>query len=289
MHINIPVYILVLGLFPFGQASADDDNIEELETMEEVVPSEGFFGEQVPAVERSANLFYSRPTRQNSLLIVIDHRTNKPLLDSQTGDYLGLDAGALKIGLGLRYGIYNNLDLGFYRLNGTAEIFDTYEFDARFQFLEQEKYLINASLRGGLTWFLQPDQEDKVGFFAQLLVDHVFFERLLIGSGLLFHSESSNDTKSLTDKAYSVAIQTMAELRFASFLAATLEMAANLSGYGEKWPIFAMSIKALTHRHSFSLVLSNNQYMSADGIVANTWRGFDDLVIGFQITREINF
>jgi hypothetical protein len=62
-----------------------------------------------------------------------------------------------------------------------------------------------------------------------------------------------------------------------------------VAGYGARWPAFSSAVSFLTHRHVFSLVLSNTQYLSADGIVASTPYGFRHLVVGFQIQRELAF
>jgi hypothetical protein len=280
------IYLLTT-LWLVAPASAQEEEIEEISNVEEVVP-EGFDGANRARVERAVNLGAARTTRARSLLFTVDHRTNQPLGDSDFNDYLGLDAGGLKVGLGLRYGITDCLEAGFFRLNGTAEIFDVYEFDAKWRALSQERFFVNLAVRGGVTWFVQPDVDDYAGFFGQVLVDRVLFDRLLLGAGLLFHSESSNDVKSLDDDAWSMAAQVIAEVRVLPWLAIDLETAINLAGYGADNPVFALGIKLLTHRHTFSLVFSNNQYISADGVVSNTWRGFDDIIIGFQITREIN-
>lgn len=36
------------------------------------------------------------------------------------------------------------------------------------------------------------------------------------------------------------------------------------------------------------LVASNTQYVSADGMVADAWRDWDEPIIGFNITRELS-
>jgi hypothetical protein len=140
-----------------------------------------------------------------------------------------------------------------------------------------------------VTWFVQPDMSDAVGFSGQLLADRVFLDQLLVAAGFLFHSESSNDRKTLDDDAYSGAVAGLLEWRFIDMLALNAEMAANVFGYGSKWPAFAFAFEIVTYRHTFALVFSNTQYVTTDGIVAGSWRGFDELVFGFQITREINF
>ena len=62
-----------------------------------------------------------------------------------------------------------------------------------------------------------------------------------------------------------------------------------MAGYAEAHPIISTALKFVTYRHTFSLVVTNSQYTSADGIVANTYRQAKDLILGFTITREFDF
>jgi hypothetical protein len=50
----------------------------------------------------------------------------------------------------------------------------------------------------------------------------------------------------------------------------------------------ATALKIITNRHTFALIFSNSQYITADGLVANTNRGIHDVILGFTITREFN-
>ena len=127
-----------------------------------------------------------------------------------------------------------------------------------------------------------------MGYFVQTMLDRVVLRQLLIGVGFAFHSESSSDTKSTTDTAYSGAVQGMAEWRAPKLVALASEFSWPVFGYRGDYPIFAFALKFLTHRHCFSLVVSNSQYMSADGMVVGSWRSFSDLVFGIQILREFN-
>jgi len=116
----------------------------------------------------------------------------------------------------------------------------------------------------------------------------VLADRFLIGGGILFHSDSSGDRKSTADTGYSVAVAAFAEVRFLGWLAWNLESAVNVAGYGEAYPTISTAAKLYTNRHSFAITLSNTQYISADGIAANTRRGsLDQIVLGFNITREL--
>jgi len=272
---------------PDEPADSSEENDESEERQNDLRESR-YNGPGSPRTERGINIPLARPTRAGALLLVIDHRAGQTFLEDAWTDYLGLDAGALKIGLGIRYGILDDLDVGIYRLNNTIEIFDVYEIDARWRFLNQAEHHLDTALRAGVTWFVQPDMDDAVGFYGQLLADRVFLDQLLLAGGFLFHSESSNDRKSLDDVAYSGALALVIEWRFIDLLALNAEVAVNVLGYGSEWPAFAFALEVITHRHTFALVFSNTQYVTADGIVAGSWRGFEELVFGFQITREIN-
>jgi hypothetical protein len=263
--------------------------------------AESWWGDAHPRIDRVVNLYLARTTRKRTLQLTVDHRTNQPFTENTWHDYFGFDAGSLKIGLGLRYGILENLDAGFYRLNSATERFDVYQFDARYRLLRQERHHLDLGLRAGVTWFSQEDAEDAVGWLGQLLVDRRFFSRLTFGSGLLFHSDSTNGVKSSADRNWSLAVPVLLDVRILGWLSWNLEVAFNVAGYGTRgkrdaagkelssWPAFSSAVRFITSRHTFELVLTNNQYTSADGVVANTPRGFDKLIVGFTITRELNF
>ena len=251
-----------------------------------------FDGMNVAKRDRGVNILTARAARKGSLTLIIDHRPFKNLFsgDDAFFDYLGLDRGeTLKVGLGLRYGIIDGLDFGIYRLNdGGNVLYDTYEFDLRYAFLNQDKHFVNLMVRAGLSWFTFDDAKDAVGFFGQMFVDHIFLKTLLVGVGFAFHSESSSEYKLDKDDAYSGAVTAVVEWRALDWFAVTAELAAPVLGYKQDYPVGTFALKFLTHRHTFSLMLSNTQFINADGIVAGAWRGMKDLIFGFQIFREFN-
>jgi hypothetical protein len=289
-----------------GEGGEEVEEVEEVEdTAVAVVITEGpssWWGESHPTLDRGVNLHLAQVTRKLALRLVVDHRTNKPFTENTWHDYFGLDAGGLKIGLGLRFGVWDDLDAGFYRLNGATEAFDVYEWDAKYHLLHQQRHLLDLGLRAGITWFSQQDAADAVGGFAQLLIDRRFLDRVTVGTGLLFHSDSTNGVKSSADTAWSLATMLIVDVRILGWLSWNAEAAFNLAGYGTRdkraaesgeaitpAPAFSSSVRFITHRHTFSLVLSNNPYVSSDGYVCNSPRGFDKLIVGFTITREWNF
>jgi hypothetical protein len=294
----------LVALLPLDRALAEEA-IEEVEPVE-VQASDGptaeeLWGESYPRIDRGVNLPLPTPTRRGALVLIVDHRTNQPFTENTWHDYFGFDAGSLKIGLGLRFGVLDALDAGIYRLSSATERFDVYQLDARYRLLRQERHHLDLGLRAGVTWFSQEDAQDAVGFLGQLLAARRLLERLTLAAGVLFHSDSTNGVKSSADDDWSLAAMAVVDVRILAWLSWTAEAAVNVAGYGTRdkvdedgeelssWPSFSSAVRFITNRHTFALVLTNNSYTSADGVVCNSPRGFDRLVVGFTITREWNF
>ena len=192
--------LAIVLMLPAAHLSASEvtgDAVIEIEEISEVeVAEDGSdpYGEgNFPALERGVNLLLARTTRRHTFLFVIDHRTWQPAADEPFHDLLGFDRGGLKVGLGLRFGILDDLDVGLYRLNNGTEAFDSYDCDLRYQLLDQERFSLDLGLRAGVTWFSQINAEDAAGAFVQLLVDRELWRRLIVASGVLFHGESTLD------------------------------------------------------------------------------------------------
>ncbi len=288
---GIPVFLLVCIALFSGPAIAQEEepDIEEVEMVDVAdVTQEWWANPKAYALlDRAISVFSARSMRKHSFLIVIDHRLHQQIDEDPFHDLLGFDAGNLKVGLGLRFGVFDFLDLGMYRLNGTTELFDTYEFDGRWQILDQEHDPLNLALRSGVSWFAQEDFEDAHGFFGQLLFNRKFIHRLNLGGGFLYHSESSGESKALSDQHHSSAVAGYAEYRFSEKVLFNFEIVGNVSGFAAKQPAVSSAVKIITNRHSFAILISNTRYISADGIVSNTPNDFDQLTLGFFITREI--
>ena len=171
-------------------AASGAEAIEEVGTVEvrdERDPA-WWWGTDYPQIDRVVALPLAQVMRRNALLLVVDHRTNQEIADNSWHDFLGLDAGALKIGLELRFGVYDNLDLGLLRLNSASERFDVYQLDAKYHLLHQHRHHVDVALRAGLTWFSQQDADDALGGLAQLLIQRRLVDRLTLVTGLLYHS-----------------------------------------------------------------------------------------------------
>ncbi len=239
--------------------------------------------------DRAISLLAGNTIPEKNFLFIVEHRNREPVDEEPFHDLLGFDGGGLKIGLGMRYGFLDNLDAGVYRSNGTNESFDTYEFDVRWRLLVQNQHGIDLAIRPGFSIFTQKEEDDGSGVFAQLLASRTWGRRCFAGTGILYHSESSGAVKKNTDDEHSVAVSAFMDFFLFSWLTWNVESACSVNGYGADHPIISSSFKIFTYGHTFSIVFSNSQYTTADGIVSNSERGFGDTVIGFAITRTIPF
>jgi hypothetical protein len=250
--------------------------------------------ENYPRIERAVNVMNARTTRPRTLNFIVDHRTFEPFQRNSFHDLVGFDAGALKIGLALRYGILDRLEAGARRLSNGPDGFDTYEFDVKYWALRAEQHYVDLAARVGGTWYSQVNGRDSGGALAQLLASRSFRERVWVATGLMYHSNASNEGRIGADGLRlpargALAISLAVEWRLTTFLSWDAEAVFAVAGYHSKYPVAATAIKFISHRHTFALLFSNSQYVTADGIVANTSRGIHDLIVGFTITREFNF
>jgi len=247
-----------------------------------------------PRIERAVNVMNARTTRAHALNFLIDHRTFQPFQTNAFHDWVGFDAGGLKIGLALRYGILDNLEVGVLRLSNAFDFFDTYQFDVKYWALRAERFAVDVAARAGGTWYSSSPGPDSGGGFAQLIVSRSLRERLWLASGLYYHSNASNEGrpglghKRVGGQGYALAVPVALEVRLQTFLAWDAEASFNVAGYHSKYPVLSTAFKIITYRHTFALLMSNSPYISADGLMANTDRGIHDLIVGFTITREFD-
>ena len=244
--------------------------------------------ENYPRIERAVNVMNARTTRARALNFLVDHRAYEAFQSNAFSDGLGFDFPGLKIGLTLRYGILDNLEVGVQRLSNGPDVFDVYQFDAKYWALRAKRGLVDVAVRAGGTWYEVPHGADSGGGFGQLIVSRSLRERLWLSSGVLYHSNASNNVRTSRSQDYALAIPVALEVRLQTFLAWDAEASFNVAGHHAKYPVLATALKIITNRHTFALIFSNSQYITADGLVANTNRGIHDVILGFTITREFN-
>jgi hypothetical protein len=288
------------ALHGFSMAQAEenpqarpDTNVVTIENPE--VFTNWLLPENYPRIDRAVNVMSAHTTRAHALNLVVDHRTLQPVQTRPFQDWAGFDAGGLKIGLALRYGILDNLEVGALRLSNGYDVYDTYQFDVKYWAFDAAHAGVDVAIRAGGTWYYQSPGPDSGGGFAQLIVSRSFLNRLWLSSGLYYDSNASNDDHPVlghqrtTDQAYALAIPAALELRLRTFLAWDVEGIFNVAGNHAKYPVLSTAVKFITYRHTFALIVSNSQYIGADGLVANTTHDFHQLIVGFTITREFDF
>lgn len=280
---------------PVAKPAEDDiEVLSEVPDLQETEdPSAAWYGKGFPEAVRILALPTARVTRKGGFDFIIDHRSSTAIYDTSRGQpwadmghsLAGLD-GPMRIGLGLRYGVLDGLDVGVYRAAAPLAKVDTWELDVRYQALRQEQAGIDLAARAGGTWFEQSQAKDASGGFAQLLATRLIANRVLLSAAGMYHSNSTNATKYNQDTKYSVGVGGGAEVRLAAPIAIDAETVACVAGYCSKNPTFSGGVKYFTNRHTFALVCSNTQYITDDGYLANTSTPWKKLVIGFNITRE---
>ena len=270
-------------------APADEEVVEETDVVVayEKPGPKTWWGDSWPAWDRVIDGMTARTVRKHTFGTLISHRNFGGFTKKPFHSLFGFDAGSLKVGLGVRFGILDDLDVGVLRVNGTAEAFNTYEVDARYNLLSQQKFGVDLALRVGLSWFEQYHAGDAVGALVQLLIDRLVLDRVFVGGGILFHSNSSGPKKSPSDVDASAAIQAYADVRLYDGMSLGFEVTQPIAGYHLKYPIFTFGPRFITNRHTFAIVMSNSQYSNADGIITGTDRSFGNWVLGFNITREL--
>jgi hypothetical protein len=271
---------------------ANSDAEEAVENVDDSALRAGdepdYYGDAYPSMDRTLDHLNARMLRRKTFGTLIGHRNREGVLSSPFYDLLGFDGGGLKIVLGLRYGILDDLDVGVLRQNGTLEAYDTWEFDARYRLLSQSAgQPFDFTLRVGVDWYNAPTA-NAAGGFLQVLISRVVANRALLGGGVLYASNSSGPTKSNNDAKVSTALLLQAEVRLLDNLALAAELTQNVAGFHERYPVISFGPKIVSNRHTFSFVISNTQYMTADSLITNTYRmAPKQWVLGFHITREI--
>ncbi|HET6347368.1 MAG TPA: DUF5777 family beta-barrel protein, partial [Myxococcota bacterium] len=270
------------------------EEVESIESADVQVADEGgggddLYGDAWPVFDRIIDGYTAKTVRKGTLNTLIAHRNSAAWSNDPTHRFFGFDGGSLKVALGLRLGLTDHLDFGALRMNGTAEAYDTYEFDVRYHFLRQEKSGLDMAVRAGITWFFHNEGvKDAAGALLQVLMSRIIKHRLILGGGLLYHTSSSGPAKSPLDSKSSTAVMVFADIRFFEWMSLSAEYTQALAGYHVENACIAMATRFITNRHTFSIVLSNTQWMTADGIITNSARsGLSNYILGFNITREI--
>lgn len=240
-----------------------------------------------PGPDRLFAFYQSATIGKANLLLSIDYRSVEYAFQDPLFDAFGLDTSNYKLGFGFRYGVLENMDLGFRRTNNALDRFDTYEFDARYQFQREERIGIDLSVLTGFTWFAVPDSDDASGFYLQLLAGKTFASSIYLSTGLMTHTSSTYYNKDYDTTAdYSVALPIGIHWAAGRTVGVIAEGALPLVGYSAGVPSWAIGFKLERTAGTFAVFLTNTQYFTTDGFVSGSDR-MGAPVLGFLGT--LNF
>ncbi|MBM4353402.1 MAG: hypothetical protein FJ109_06330 [Deltaproteobacteria bacterium] len=284
---------LLLLVPPPALADQDSDELELSDNLriEEAEARAAPVTDNLPTMVRGLTLPVARMGRSNTLRLTIDHRAMQKFWEDAFDDYLGLDAGALKIGIGIQYTILDWLDVQVLRQNGTMEIYDTYEGRVRCRLLDETSQLVTVILGAGGSWFHDPNNDDSGAFNGQLQVGRKLLLGFELTAALVGTTSSTGFDKGSLDEDWSMAAG--GELAwnpdFFRPLRVSVEALFPVAGFSSGNPGVAAGLSYLTHRHAFSVLVTNNQLMTLNGLAAGSNRGLDDLSLGFSILRQWDF
>jgi hypothetical protein len=237
-------------------------------------------------VERALDVPLPRTVRKGYLQFVIGHRNRTPVDEDTFHNFFGFDGGNLKIGLGLYYGLLDNWDVGVYRLNGTVEKFDTWQFSTKWQALSETNRWVDFAVLGGASLYTISGEEEDWGGFVSPLFGRSLGEKFYASAGALYHSNSSALDKTAADTDYSTAVLGSLTARVSPRVMLVGEFSTPVAGYQARSTAWAGGIKFVTWGHSFSFLAGNTQSISLDGLAAGTALEGDEVVLGFVITRD---
>lgn len=235
--------------------------------------------------DRGFSLLLPNVIAPKSFLFLVEHRGHSPAFANPLRDGFGFDNGALKIGLGLRYSPADNLDAGVRRVNNGLDLFDTYEFDARYRVLNESNRFLDAAIDAGLSLFTQDVDGIASGFFVHMGIGKSVMDRVYCATGGLYHSNSTFFAKTTADIDWSLSVPAFFSLRTIAGLFFLTEWNFPIAGYSAGYPGYGVGVKYATWRHSFSLLLANTSYTTMDGVAAGSDR-LNNPVLGFIIVRK---
>lgn len=234
--------------------------------------------EEYHSHDRILNVMLPTVTRLGRTQMVILHRARAPVTENPLRDGLGLDTG-LRVGIGLRYGITEGVDVGILRANGLTEPFDIYEFDIR----KSHKHNgTTVGVRAGAStfyvagatstaWFVQGGLQKSLG-------------GVTLTAMAAFHQNSTGATKTPLDLDHSFGLGAGVEVPVTESMSVAGDVVASLGGYRVVYPGVTVGAKWRSWRHTFALMLTNTDHVTLDGLIANTPRAAPSL--GFNVTRE---
>jgi hypothetical protein len=172
------------------------------------------------------------------------------------------------------------------RFNATSDDTDAYDFDARCRLLDESDGIADLAVVAGAAWFDGASGTNAFPFFAKVLAGRTVQNRAYASAGVAYHAKSRASGKTADDDDHSVAALATLEVAVSESALLATEWSFPVGGFDAGDPAWSAGVKFRTHGHAFSVILSNTQNISADGIVTGSDR-WGDPIIGFTITRTL--
>jgi hypothetical protein len=240
---------------------------------------------------QSANLPTASMIRSGNLLFEISHRFDTPI-DREA--LWGLD-GAVRLRLGLTYGVHERLMLGVLRSNFQ----DNLELNAKFRgfALDFESVPVEVAAQGGIAWNTQvfPEQgaeDNEMQAYVQLMVNALLADRVAIGvvptflrnPRILDVDSESAFALGLHGQVYTDgALSVLGEWIFSEEVPDFVDGSTMLKDGG------TFGIEIRTRGHFFKIVVTNQSRMNPTQFLPGTANEFqpDMWRLGFNIQRLI--
>lgn len=280
---------LLLVAFSIGYASAQDDLLNQLDTVkskEKEIEMSAFKGVQI------CNMQSTKLAAKGEWYMVVSHRFGD--LTEGFDNFFGLDNALTKIGA--LYGATNWLTLGASRHTYNK----IYELTAKYKMANQEvdgfpvtivgynTMDINSALKTSEYPNLQ--STDRFAFTTQLLVSRKFSDKFSLEVAPIYvHKNLYDDNLEQKDQ---FLVGTGARYKIAKRLSVNLEYAARIitvEGFTSPYhnPL-TVGLDIETGGHVFQLVVSNSQPMNDVALYSNTsgdWNG-GSIYFGFNMYRS---
>lgn len=285
------LFSFVLVLFAVGFANAQDDLLNQLDTVkskEKQIETSAFKGLQI------CNMQSTKLPAKGEWYVLISHRFGD--LTEGLNNFFGLDNAYTKIGA--IYGPTNWLSLGFSRHTHDK----IYELAAKYKMFNQETNGFPVTIVGyntmdinsALSTSLYPNLKfnNRLAFTTQLLISRKFSDKFSFELAPAYVHKNLYDA--ITDQKELLVLGTGARYKITKRMSVNLEYAARLNlpeGFQSPYhnPL-SIGLDIETGGHVFQMVFSNSQPMNDVAVFSNTsgnWNG-GGIYFGFNMYRVFN-
>lgn len=284
---NVKLFLsLVFGLSVIGHASAQDDLLNQLDTVkskEKQIEIATFKGLQV------CNMQSTKLVGKGGWYVLISHRFGD--LTEGLDNFFGLDDAYTK--LGAIYGVTDWLSLGASRQTNNK----IYELTAKYRFMSQETDGFPVTIVGyntmdintKLSTDVYPNLEsnNRLAYTTQLLISRKFSDKISLEMAPIYIHKNLYDPA--TEREDQLVLGVGGRYKFTKRLSLNLEYAPRINAPENSvyHDLLSLGLDIDTGGHIFQMVFSNCQTMNDVSVFSNAtgkWNG-GSLYFGFNLYR----